>query len=72
VDRDDEADMNNLILEIGCEEIPAGYILPALTALSSNLLRRLDDARIEHGGANPQLPQKSLQRRPAFRSTNWQ
>ena len=43
--------MNNLLLEIGSEEIPAGYILPALTALSSNLLRRLDDARIEHGGA---------------------
>lgn len=43
--------MNNLLLEIGSEEIPAGYIRPALKALSSDLLRRLDDARIEHGGA---------------------
>ena len=43
--------MNNLLLEIGSEEIPAGYIRPALTALSANLLRRLDDARIEHGDA---------------------
>lgn len=43
--------MNNLLIEIGSEEIPAGYIKPALDALSSTLLRRLDDARIEHGDA---------------------
>jgi len=43
--------MNNLLLEIGCEEIPAGYIRPALNALSAKLLQRLDDARIEHGDA---------------------
>lgn len=43
--------MNNLLLEIGSEEIPAGYISPALKALSANLLQRLDDARIEHGDA---------------------
>jgi glycyl-tRNA synthetase beta chain len=42
---------DSLLLEIGSEEIPAGYILPALKALSSNLLRKLDDARIEHGEA---------------------
>ncbi len=43
--------MNNLLIEIGSEEIPAGYIKPALDALSSTLLRRMDDARIEHGDA---------------------
>ncbi|MGD8443490.1 MAG: glycine--tRNA ligase subunit beta [Desulfobacterales bacterium] len=41
--------MDNLLLEIGAEEIPAGYIQPALTFLSSSLLKRLTDARIEHG-----------------------
>ncbi len=43
--------MENLLLEIGTEEIPAGYIAPALDALRSNLLRRLADARIGHGSA---------------------
>jgi glycyl-tRNA synthetase beta chain len=41
--------MNDLLLEIGTEEIPAGYIEPALKALSSNLLQKLSDARIGHG-----------------------
>jgi glycyl-tRNA synthetase beta chain len=41
--------MDNLLLEIGAEEIPAGYIRPALKALSSSLLQKLTDARIEHG-----------------------
>jgi glycyl-tRNA synthetase beta chain len=43
--------MDNLLLEIGAEEIPAGYIGPALKALSSSLLQKLTDARIEHGNA---------------------
>jgi glycyl-tRNA synthetase beta chain len=43
--------MENLLLEIGSEEIPAGYIRPALNALSEKLLQRLDDARIDHGDA---------------------
>jgi glycyl-tRNA synthetase beta chain len=43
--------MDNLLLEIGAEEIPAGYIRPALRALSSSLLQKLSDARIEHGNA---------------------
>jgi glycyl-tRNA synthetase beta chain len=43
--------MDNLLLEIGAEEIPAGYIRPALKALSSALLQKLSDARIEHGDA---------------------
>jgi glycyl-tRNA synthetase beta chain len=43
--------MDNLLLEIGAEEIPAGYIQPALTFLSSSLVKKLTDARIEHGPA---------------------
>jgi glycyl-tRNA synthetase beta chain len=43
--------MSNLLLEIGTEEIPAGYITPALKALSSNLMQKLADARIDHGAA---------------------
>ena len=41
--------MDNLLLEIGAEEIPAGYIAPALEAITSNLLKKLSAARIEHG-----------------------
>lgn len=40
---------HNLLLEIGTEEIPASYIRPALNGLSSLILQRMDDARIEHG-----------------------
>ncbi len=43
--------MDTLLLEIGAEEIPAGYIQPALDALARNLLKRLDAARIAHGEA---------------------
>ena len=41
--------MNTLLLEIGSEEIPAGYIDPALQALSENLQQKLSSARISHG-----------------------
>ena len=41
--------MDTLLLEIGTEEIPAGYILPALEALSATLSQKLTDARIQHG-----------------------
>ena len=44
--------MDTLLLEIGAEEIPAGYILPALDAMAQNLLKRLDAARIDHGAAH--------------------
>jgi len=47
-----EAYMNSLLLEIGTEEIPAGYIEPALKAFLRTLLQKLDNARIEHGNAN--------------------
>lgn len=43
--------METLLLEIGTEEIPAGYIQPALDALAAELGRRLTAARIEHGAA---------------------
>jgi glycyl-tRNA synthetase beta chain len=46
-----EVNMQTLLLEIGAEEIPAGYIQPALDAMVQNLLNRLDGARIAHGQA---------------------
>ncbi|MFO7554241.1 MAG: glycine--tRNA ligase subunit beta [Desulfobacterales bacterium] len=41
--------MKSLLLEIGTEEIPAGYIEPALQTLSSTLLQKMTDLRIEYG-----------------------
>jgi len=41
--------MNDLLLEIGTEEIPAGYIAPALKKLESKLIGKLDNNRIEYG-----------------------
>ncbi|MDA8140562.1 MAG: glycine--tRNA ligase subunit beta [Desulfobacteraceae bacterium] len=41
--------MQQLLLEVGTEEIPAGYIQPALDALAANLDKKLTDARIDHG-----------------------
>lgn len=41
--------MSRLLLEIGTEEIPAGYIIPALKALADNLDRQLTRLRIDHG-----------------------
>ncbi len=43
--------MKKLLLEIGTEEIPAGYIAPALNVFSEKLAQRLDEARIAHGAA---------------------
>jgi glycyl-tRNA synthetase beta chain len=40
--------MNRFLLEIGTEEIPAGYIQPALTALASVFVKKLSDFRIQH------------------------
>ncbi len=36
-------------LEIGSEEIPAGYIVPALEAMSARISRFFDENRISHG-----------------------
>jgi glycyl-tRNA synthetase beta chain len=43
--------MNTLLIEIGTEEIPAGYIIPALEAFRENILAVLDRSRIAHGSA---------------------
>ncbi len=41
--------MADLLYEIGAEEIPAGYIEPALAQLAAALGRELDSARLSHG-----------------------
>ncbi len=41
--------METLLLEIGTEEIPAGYIKPALKALAGALQKKLTEARISYG-----------------------
>ena len=43
--------MKTLLLEIGTEEIPAGYIQPALNAMAAGLLQKLEESRIAHGNA---------------------
>ena len=43
--------METLLLEIGTEEIPAGYIKPALDALAETLQKKLSEARISYGTA---------------------
>ncbi len=44
--------MESLILEIGTEEIPAGYIEPALRALSQKIVQKLNENRISCGRAD--------------------
>ncbi len=41
--------VKDLYLEIGSEEIPAGYIAPALEAMAAQMARFLDEHRIGHG-----------------------
>lgn len=41
--------MEKLLLEIGAEEIPAGYLIPALQAMQKALTEKLSAARIDHG-----------------------
>ncbi|MGM0644047.1 MAG: glycine--tRNA ligase subunit beta [Thermodesulfobacteriota bacterium] len=43
--------MNTLLIEIGTEEIPAGYIVPALEAFRNSLLSLMKTSRIEYGEA---------------------
>jgi glycyl-tRNA synthetase beta chain len=43
--------MTDLLLEIGTEELPAGYIEPALEAFVTNLLDKLKETRIDYGEA---------------------
>jgi glycyl-tRNA synthetase beta chain len=42
--------MKTLLLEIGTEEIPAGYIDPALAAFGALMAQRLSEARVDHAG----------------------
>ncbi|HTP30225.1 MAG TPA: glycine--tRNA ligase subunit beta [Anaeromyxobacteraceae bacterium] len=44
--------MADLLFEIGSEEIPAGFVPPALKQLAEDLAERLDEARLEHGEVN--------------------
>ncbi len=41
--------MGQLLFEIGCEEIPASYIRPALASMAENIVRGLDDNHLAHG-----------------------
>lgn len=41
--------MADLLFEIGAEEIPAGFVPPALEQLEKDLAKALDDARLSHG-----------------------
>ncbi|MFH1154188.1 MAG: glycine--tRNA ligase subunit beta [Pseudomonadota bacterium] len=43
--------MKRLLIEIGAEEIPAGYIIPALEAFRETLLTTLSKARVDCGKA---------------------
>lgn len=41
--------MAHLLFEIGSEEIPAGFVPPALRQLGDDLAKALDEARLAHG-----------------------
>lgn len=41
--------MADLLFEIGAEEIPAGFVPPALRQLEEDLAKALDEARLAHG-----------------------
>src|SRR5512138_3023601 len=41
--------MADLLFEIGAEEIPAGFVPPALRQLEEDLGKALDEARLAHG-----------------------
>ncbi len=42
---------NDLLLEIGCEELPSSFVAAALAALPGIVTKRLDAQRITHGAA---------------------
>ncbi len=43
----------DLLLEIGCEELPSSFVDGALAALPGLLTKRLDALRLEHGAVRP-------------------
>jgi glycyl-tRNA synthetase beta chain len=44
--------MNDFLLEIGTEEVPAGYIRAALDALAAVLVQKMAETRIDHGAVS--------------------
>lgn len=42
--------MRELLFEIGCEEIPAGYIEPALESMATRMARKLEELGLAHDG----------------------
>jgi glycyl-tRNA synthetase beta chain len=44
---------SDLLLEIGCEELPASFVDGALAALPGLLTKRLDGLRLTHGAVKP-------------------
>src|SRR4051794_21511233 len=43
--------MPELLLEVGCEELPPSFVRRAFEELSANIMSRLDEAGIAHGAA---------------------
>jgi glycyl-tRNA synthetase beta chain len=43
----------DLVFEIGCEELPAGSLVPALYSMATELERGLDEARLRGDGSGP-------------------
>ncbi|HUS24562.1 MAG TPA: glycine--tRNA ligase subunit beta [Candidatus Binatia bacterium] len=41
----------DLLIEIGCEDLPARYVVPLADALKDALVQGLDDAQVPHGSA---------------------
>ncbi len=44
------SEMRELLFEIGCEEIPAGYIEPALESMAARMARKLEELGLAHDG----------------------
>src|SRR5436853_3895576 len=58
----------DLVFEIGCEELPAGFLKPALEWMAAEMNRALDDARLngEGEGQRPNIAQYATPRRLAL------
>ena len=50
----------DLLFEIGVEELPAGYIPPALEQLERGIAAGLDDARLAHGAVRTRATPRRL------------
>ena len=58
----------DLLLEVGCEELPARFIPPALTALEKSFEKRLADERL--GGADVDVRTLGTPRRLVLLASN--